>query len=557
MSASSKKKLRKEQNVAALTEKQLNEQKEAKKLKKQTITFVVIIALVLAIGLGSLAVTAYNNSGIAERNTTALTIGEHKLSAAELSYFYFDAINAAYSDWYNNYGDYTATYVSLLYGLDVTKPLDEQIYDKDTNKTFADYFIDIAIEDAVSAYTVYDLAAASGDVLDKDDIASIDNTVNNLKVSSVNAGYNSVANYLKSVYGNGANEKSFRKYLELLVASNNFQADIYNGFTYTDGDLSDYNEENFDKFSSFSYCSFYLSPSDFLVCTADEDDKDHEHSEEEQSAAMEAAKAAAASIVDAKPVNAEELNKVIQGLSAYAENDSAVCTENTDLIYTSISDEGVAQWLADGDRKAGDITVVTNANETTDEDGNTVTEPYGFTIVVFLSRNDNEMKLVNVRHILKAFTDGITDENGNTVYPAESISKAEDAITTLRDTWVNGGKTQDSFAKLAVTSSDDSGSATSGGLYENVYPGQMVPSFNDWCFDEARQPGDYDIVETKYGYHLIYFVDRSPVTFRNYMIENTMRNDDYSSWYQDQLDAAEYTVNDTSKLRTNVSIVGY
>jgi hypothetical protein len=34
----------------------------------------------------------------------------------------------------------------------------------------------------------------------------------------------------------------------------------------------------------------------------------------------------------------------------------------------------------------------------------------------------------------------------------------------------------------------------------------MVPAFNDWCFDEAREPGHSGIVKTEYGYHVMYFV---------------------------------------------------
>ena len=34
----------------------------------------------------------------------------------------------------------------------------------------------------------------------------------------------------------------------------------------------------------------------------------------------------------------------------------------------------------------------------------------------------------------------------------------------------------------------------------------MVASFNDWIFDEARKPGDTEIIETDYGYHVMYFV---------------------------------------------------
>ena len=54
---------------------------------------------------------------------------------------------------------------------------------------------------------------------------------------------------------------------------------------------------------------------------------------------------------------------------------------------------------------------------------------------------------------------------------------------------MSGDATEDSFAALANEKSDD-GNGTTGGLYENVYPGQMVSSFNDWCFDESRQTGN-------------------------------------------------------------------
>ena len=47
-----------------------------------------------------------------------------------------------------------------------------------------------------------------------------------------------------------------------------------------------------------------------------------------------------------------------------------------------------------------------------------------------------------------------------------------------------------------------------GGLYTDVAQGRMVKTFNDWCFDPARQVGDYGIVETKFGYHIMFFSAR-------------------------------------------------
>lgn len=33
----------------------------------------------------------------------------------------------------------------------------------------------------------------------------------------------------------------------------------------------------------------------------------------------------------------------------------------------------------------------------------------------------------------------------------------------------------------------------------------MADAFENWCFDANRKPGDTGIVETTYGYHVMYF----------------------------------------------------
>ena len=93
MSASSKKKLRNAEQAEKLTEKQLAEQKEAKKLKLYTTLAVVILAaLVLFAAYVGISRTI-SNSGIRERNTVALTIGDKEISNAELNYYFIDAVN--------------------------------------------------------------------------------------------------------------------------------------------------------------------------------------------------------------------------------------------------------------------------------------------------------------------------------------------------------------------------------------------------------------------------------------------------------------------------------
>ena len=107
MSASSKKKLRKEQEAAKMTEKQLAAQQEAKKTNLYTTIFVVAMVAILVIAITVGAVQFVTNSGIREKNTTALTVGQHKLSNAELNYFYIDAIN----NYYNQYGSYLSYFM--------------------------------------------------------------------------------------------------------------------------------------------------------------------------------------------------------------------------------------------------------------------------------------------------------------------------------------------------------------------------------------------------------------------------------------------------------------
>lgn len=122
-----------------------------------------------------------------------------------------------------------------------------------------------------------------------------------------------------------------------------------------------------------------------------------------------------------------------------------------------------------------------------------------------------EGKYVNVRHILFTPEGGTTDESGVTTYSekewADCKAKAED----IMNMWTAGSKTEESFAALATAMTQDPGSKETGGLYENVEKGQMVEEFDAWCFDEKREPGHHGMVKTRFGYHLMYFVDSNPI----------------------------------------------
>ena len=117
-----------------------------------------------------------------------------------------------------------------------------------------------------------------------------------------------------------------------------------------------------------------------------------------------------------------------------------------------------------------------------------------------------DQNVVNVRHIL-VMPEVDTDSDGDANNDASSDAAWAAAETRINEIYAEWREepTEDGFALLASTRTDDSGSAENGGLYEDIYPGQMVQEFNDWCFDPSRKPGDTGIVRTDYGYHLMYF----------------------------------------------------
>ncbi len=124
-----------------------------------------------------------------------------------------------------------------------------------------------------------------------------------------------------------------------------------------------------------------------------------------------------------------------------------------------------------------------------------------------LARED---KYVDVRHVLimpeGADSSDIRTETFDEAAWETSRVKAEELLTA----WEAGDKSEESFAQLAMDHSQD-GSAANGGLYTDVTKGQMVEAFENWCFDAARAHGDYGIVKTEFGYHLMFFVGSRPV----------------------------------------------
>lgn len=534
MSASSNKKLRTEQDTSKLTERQIAEQQEAKKVKMYTIAFVVVLVVLLAIA-AYVGISQYiRTSGVNENKTIALTVGDTQLNNTELNYFFMDSVN----NFYSQNGNYAA-----IFGLDVTKPLNQQVMDPETGETWADYFVNTAKTNATSVYALYGAAVKEGFTMPEAQQNSVDSTISTLELYSTIYGYKNANQYLKSIYGSGASLDSYRSYLEKTMLASAYQTAYADSLTFTDADLRAAEADNYNKYSSYAYNYYNLPVSKFLEGGTTDENGNTTYSDEEKAAAQQKAEAAAKSLTGEEITTAQALDAAIAALSINADNSAAASTRYDDQNYTGINST-IAQWLSDSSRKEGDITYL--ANSTTDADGKETIN--GYYVVRFDSVNDNTFPLKNVRHILVSFEGGTSDDSGNITYSEEEKAAAKATAEELLNQWKSGEATEDSFAALATEKSSDTGSTANGGLYEDIAPNQMVAAFNDWCFAEGRKAGDTGIVETEYGYHVMYFVGDSDITYRDYQIRNELTENAVSEWYADLIANTNVTAGDTRYL---------
>ena len=538
MSASSKKKLRSENASAKMTERQIAEQKEAKKLKIYTIAFVAVLIVMIAVAVYAGITNYIASSGIHEKNTIAATVGDHEISNAELSYYYMDALN----NFNSTYGDY-----AFLYGIDTSVALDQQIIDEQTGETWADSFIEQAIASTQAVYALVDAAKAEGFTLPEEQQQQLDLTASNLDAYASIYGYENADAFIKAQYGNGTSKQSYLDYYERNLIASAYQTAYQDALTYTDDQIREADRTNAAIYSSYSYNQYYVAPSKFLTGGTTDEDGNTTYSDAENAAALQAAEEAANALVSEEITSVEELDAAIAAMPVN-EGVDAASTAYTDQRYSAINTY-LTEWVTDASRQEGDMTVIPVTSTSTDENGNETETVTGYYVVFFREVNKNETKLVNVRHILVSFT-GETNEDGT--YSDEAKAAAKESAESILDEWKNGDATEDSFAALANERSTDTGSNTNGGLYEDIYPGQMVTEFNNWCFDASRTAGDTGIVETTYGYHVMYFSGTADQTYRDYLITNDLISEDMETWSNGLLENCPVVNGDTSYMKKDI-----
>ena len=515
MSASTERKNRIAAREAGTDKKTLAAQEEEKKKAQSrrrwtwgTIGVVVLIVVILLL-----------NSGLMYTMTTALTANTTKYTPAQVNYYY----GRDYVNLVNTYGDY----ISML-GIDTSlglSGLKDQECPMMDGGTWRDYFRDSAKNDVQQIQALLDYAKENGISLTQEEIADVDAQFEGIEETATSLGYGNADKLYSMNYGSGVTTKIVRQAaLDGALAQKAYDSK-QDSLTWSEDELEDYYQSlNGDK-DLFTFDMYYVSAETVETTVTGEDG-----TESTEMTADDTSRAEAKSTADAI-VAAYKDGDDIDDLQERFEAAVLSQTGNLPTSRSGYSGSGLSSAYADwmkADRKAGDVEVFADAEE----------DPAGYTVVMFLDREDNHYPTVNVRHIL---VKAEADEDGN--YSDEAKEAAQKRAEEILAEYEAGPKTEESFAALAEEYSEDTGSNTNGGLYENVYRGQMVKEFEDFCFAEHK-PGDTGIVYGESGsyagYHVMYYVGEGQL-YSSYLAETELRSEAMTNWSAELNEACPVT----------------
>ena len=509
MSASREKKTCQDADDSILSQREQKKLQEERQARRSTIVY-TIVGIVCVVFAAALLVW---NSGILQRTLPAVTVNGVKYTAADVQY-YFNTNRDSIMNLY-----YTYTY---SYPFDTSESLKNQVYDETTGQTWYDYLMEQTLDTISATTAVAARAQAEGYTMSEEAQASLDEALSSLETDWIRAGLSSRDAYLRAIYGSYITYDRYKELLTQDMLASDYANSIQNGFTYTDEDYQDYYEEHKDELDTLVLTQFTFRAQ---VQTTDEDGNDLELTEEETAAALEEAK------TEVK-AQAEELMSRLEA----GEDPETLAEEYADSLSSnsissqtqgSLVNSNYSEWALDAARQEGDITLAEYESGTTN---------YYYCVVRFEDRYLDETPTANVRHILiSAETDEGADEPTQ-----EQLDAAQAEAQALLDQWAAGEATEESFAALAETNSDDAGSASDGGLISDISANSsLVESFRDWALDPSRQPGDTGLVQSDYGWHIMYYVADGDPAWIVETADPALRGEDYTAWEDEAVQGYE------------------
>jgi len=262
---------------------------------------------------------------------------------------------------------------------------------------------------------------------------------------------------------------------------------------YTDSDYDTYYQANADMLDTFTYSQFLFQAS---VPTKDAEGNDIEMTDDEKAAALAEASELQSDLAESLQIRLDADEDAAALAEEYA--DSLYSSDiSTSKVGSSVSST-YSEWLTDPARKAGDTTIAEYESSTV----------HNYYVIRYEGRELVKAPSNDVRHIL------VEDE---------ATAKA------LLEEYKAGAATEDAFSALAAEHSTDTGSAANGGLITGVAAdGSYVENFQNWAVDPARKAGDTGIVDSDFGWHIMYYVGEGDPIWK-LTADNGLRNDAYSA----------------------------
>ncbi len=503
----------------------------------QTVIKVVCIVLVAGIVLYGVANVLTNVFCLPQKVLTAAKMDDKKITVAEYNYYYLNLYNqvASISQQYDSY--YGAGSGAMYTGFDISKnPADQEYVGAETHdevETWADYFKYNAAEKAFINMLVYEDAMSEeakkagfelSEETNKEIQDSIDEVIESLTKNAENSDF-SLNNYIAKTCGEGLTEKSYTELLRRDSIVEHYLTWYQENLAenYTEDEIKAYYNDNKDTLDQASIRLFSVSYAEIEGKT---DDPTYTKAE-----AKERADEFLGKITDEASFIALAKEYAAPSAKDDFKNDSATNAANMTKETVSQTSKNLAKWMFDDARALGDKAVIHDKDN----------ELYFIAYLTKVATPDKETAGATVRHILVQADTEKENSEGNKIPLSDAeieanFDKAYKEAKKILKEWKKGAATEDSFAALATEKTDDTGSAETGGLYEDITStSSYVPEFLDWALAD-HEVGDTEIVKTQYGYHIMYFVGADEMEKWESDARTALAAEDYDEYAQELYD---------------------
>lgn len=197
--------------------------------------------------------------------------------------------------------------------------------------------------------------------------------------------------------------------------------------------------------------------------------------------------------------------------------------------YSDSNDE--MKWVFADDRAAGDTKIFSSDDQKAETETEEQVTAYSTTVYRMEKPSYiQEDATKNFGHILitpEAEHDHAEGEEHSEEEDEQADKAAKAEADRLLEEFKKGEMTKEAFEKLAEGKNDDGNE-----FYENVKTGAMVTEINDFIYSEDRKVNDVEVIKTKFGYHVTWFMgDGEAVWFVD--SKNDYYNETFEKWIDD------------------------